>query len=182
LKEAVTAFREALKEPALPNSGAIIQINLGTALQLLGAREENREYLGAAVTAYRAALQEMTRQQRPLVWAETQSKLAATLYKLGEHDSDTARMEEAIVAYGEALKEYIPESMAVQWATTTGNQGMALRDVAFRRRDLAMAERAISQITNAVERCRRVNYMQCVDYFQKQLPPAQALAERLRKG
>jgi hypothetical protein len=52
---------------------------------------------------------------------------------------------------------------------------MALRDVAIRRRDLAMAERAISQITNAVERCRSVNYMQCVDYFRKQLPPAQAL-------
>jgi exonuclease VII small subunit len=69
LEEAVTAYREALKEETrarAPLLWAGAQMNLGTALQTLGERESGTERLDEAVTAFREALQEYTRARVPL--------------------------------------------------------------------------------------------------------------------
>jgi tetratricopeptide (TPR) repeat protein len=63
----------------------------------------------SAVTAYREALQECTRQRVPLDWAMTQNNLGNALQALGERESGTARLEEAINAYRAALEEYTRE-------------------------------------------------------------------------
>ena len=54
------------------------QIGLGNALQVLGARESGTGRLEEAVTAYRAALEERTRERVPLDWAATQNNLGST--------------------------------------------------------------------------------------------------------
>jgi len=63
-------------------------MNLGTALQTLGERESGTARLEEAVTAYRAALEERTRDRVPLEWAMTQANLAhlerAVFDKTGE--------------------------------------------------------------------------------------------------
>ena len=51
--------------------------DLGAALWRLGARESGTGRLEEAVAAYRAALEEMTRERVPLQWAATQDNLAA---------------------------------------------------------------------------------------------------------
>ena len=48
------------------------QMNLGTALDALGERENGTARLEEAVAAYREALQERTRERVPLDWAGTQ--------------------------------------------------------------------------------------------------------------
>jgi len=45
------------------------------------------------VTAYRAALEERTRERAPLDWAATQNDLGIALRRLGERESGTARLE-----------------------------------------------------------------------------------------
>jgi hypothetical protein len=52
------------------------QNNLGSALETLGGRESDTKRLEEAVEAYRAALQERTRERMPLQWATTQNNLA----------------------------------------------------------------------------------------------------------
>jgi tetratricopeptide (TPR) repeat protein len=93
LEEAVTAYREALKEctPArVPLDWAATQNNLGTALEALGEREAGTARLKDAVIAYRAALEERTRDRVPHDWAATQYNLANCLAIIAERSSNRA--------------------------------------------------------------------------------------------
>ena len=71
----------------------------------LGERESGTARLEEAVAAYRAALEERTRERVPLHWAMTQNNLGNALLTLGERESGTARLEEAVAAYRAALEE-----------------------------------------------------------------------------
>ena len=55
------------------------------------------------MAAYRAALEEWTRERDSLDWARTQNNLGTALQRLGERESGTARLEEAVEAYRAAL-------------------------------------------------------------------------------
>jgi tetratricopeptide (TPR) repeat protein len=81
------------------------QVNLGNALQALGEHESGTARLEEAVAAYRAALEEWTRERVPLDWAATQVNLGIALWTLGERESGTARLEEAVAAYRAALND-----------------------------------------------------------------------------
>jgi tetratricopeptide (TPR) repeat protein len=69
LEEAVSAYREALKERTrarVPLGWAMTQNNLGNALVRLGERESGTGKLEEAVSAYREALKELTKEVSPL--------------------------------------------------------------------------------------------------------------------
>ena len=102
------------------------QNNLGNALERLGERESGTARLEEAVSAYRAALEERTRERVPLDWAGTQNNLGNALLRLDERESSTTRLEEAVTAYREALEEYTRERVPLQWAMTQNNLGIAL--------------------------------------------------------
>ena len=78
--------------------------------------------------AYRAALEERTRERAPLEWATTQNNLGNALARLGERESGTARLEEAVQAYRAALEERTRERVPLDWAVTQNNLGHALCD------------------------------------------------------
>ena len=61
--------------------------------------------LEQAVTAYRDALLERTRERMPLNWARTQNNLGNALAKLGECESGTANLKDAITALRKAMLE-----------------------------------------------------------------------------
>ena len=102
------------------------QNNLGNALATLGERESGTARLEEAVAAYRAALEERTRERVPLDWAMTQNNLGNALRALGERESGTARLEEAVAAYRAALEERTRERVPLDWAMTQNNLGNAL--------------------------------------------------------
>ena len=93
----------------MPLDWAATQNNLGVALRSLGGREGGTERLEEAIDAYRAALEERTRERVPLDWAATQNNLGNALQTLGERESGTERLEEAIDAYRAALKVFTDE-------------------------------------------------------------------------
>ena len=64
-------------------------MNLGSALQALGGRESGTSRLEQAVAAYRAALEERTRERAPLQWAMAQMNLGSALATLGRRESGT---------------------------------------------------------------------------------------------
>jgi hypothetical protein len=64
----------------------------GLALWRLGERESGTGRLEEAVTAYRAALEEMTRERVPLRWAYTQHALANALAAVAERQKNAIRM------------------------------------------------------------------------------------------
>ena len=92
------------------------QNNLGNALARLGARERSTQRLEEAVAAFRAALQEWTRERVPLQWATTQNNLGSALWMLGERESGTRRLEQAVEACRAALQERTRERLPLDWA------------------------------------------------------------------
>ena len=108
-------------------------IILGAALSKLGEHESGTARLEEAVAAYRAALQERTRERVPLDWAATQNNLGNALSTLGERQSSTARLEEAVAAYRAALQERTRERVPLDWAAIQNNLQIALEELERRR-------------------------------------------------
>ena len=109
------------------------QHNLGSALAALGQRERGTARLEEAVAAFRAALQERSRERVPLNWAATQNNLGYALETLGARESGTARLEEAVTAYHGALQEWTRERVPLRWAATQNNLGNALEKLGHAR-------------------------------------------------
>ena len=110
------------------------QINLGNALWRLGERENWTARLEEAVAAYRAALEEWTRERVPLGWAMTQSNLGNALGTLGAGERGTARLEEAVAAYRAALMERTRARVPLDWAYTQQGLATALGALAKRQK------------------------------------------------
>ena len=83
---------------------------------MIGQRENGTARLEGAVSAYREALRENTRERALLNWASAQLNLGDALKLLGERESGKTRLEHAVAAYGEALKEYHRERKPLPWA------------------------------------------------------------------
>ena len=154
-------------------------MNLGVALRTLAEREAGTARLQEAVEAYRAALQEWTRERVPLDWAGTQMNLGNALLTLGEREAGTARLEQAVEAYRAALQERTRERVPLDWAMSTGDQGEALMLIAERLGDAARAKAAVQQIEVALATVREGGDAPAAAYYEALLPEARALLDRL---
>ena len=79
--------------------------------------------LEEAVLAFRAALEELTRERVPTNWAQTLNNLGSALVTLGEREGNAARLEEAVQAYRDALQELTQERVPLDFAITQYNLG-----------------------------------------------------------
>jgi hypothetical protein len=70
---------------------------------MIGDQAGDNSALAGAAEAFRAALEERTRERVPLDWAATQNNLGGALTRLGQRESGTARLEEAVSAFGACL-------------------------------------------------------------------------------
>lgn len=125
--------------------------NAGTALQLLGERRGDRALLHQSAEAFKAALQERTRDRTPLQWANTQNNLGTTLAKLGDLTAGTTKHEEAIEAFSNALKERTQDRVPLDWARTQDNLGIVLKNLARRNRDFATLRKAARAFDAALQ-------------------------------
>ena len=153
------------------------QNNLGNALRTLGERESGTARLEQAVQAYRAALEERTRERVPLDWAMTQNNLGNALSRLGARESGTARLEQAVQAYRAALEERTRERVPLDWAGTQNNLGNALSRLGARENDLGLLNEAKTAIQNAQAAYKEAGYAQHDDYFEERLRSLEQLIE-----
>lgn len=101
--------------------------NLGTALQELGARENDSVTLQKSIDAFRDALKECARERVPDEWARSQMHLAAAIRKLAERTGNLTRVEEAIAAYRAVLEVRTRHRVPEEWADTQLNLANALQ-------------------------------------------------------
>ncbi len=125
--------------------------DLAVSLMELGQRETGTARLEEAVAAYRAALQERTRERVPLGWAGTQMNLGTALRILGEREAGTARLEEAVAAYRAALEELTRDRVPLDWATAQMNLGNALLRLGERETGTVRLEEAVAAFRAALE-------------------------------
>ncbi len=128
---------------------------LGNALSIIGERESGTARLEEAVTAFRAALEERTRDRVPLDWAMTQTNLGNALARLGARESGIARLEEAIAAYRAALEEWTRDRVPLAWAGTQMNLGNALQALGARESGTSRLEDAVLAYRAALEKRTR---------------------------
>ena len=120
-----------------------LENNLANALRTLGERESGPAHLTEAVAAYRAALEERTRDRVPLQWAMTQNNLGNALLTLGRRESGAARLQAAVAAYRAALEERTRDRVPLDWAMTQNNLANALATLGERESGAARLEEAI---------------------------------------
>jgi len=146
------ADRLARIAPTVSGSSAgSLWMALGNARLISGQQSGDAEQLKAAVTSYRAALEEYTRERVPLDWATTQNNLGNALATLGGRESGTARLEAAVAAYQAALQEWTRERVPLNWATTQNNLGSALQTLGQRESGTARLEAAVTAYRAALE-------------------------------
>jgi tetratricopeptide (TPR) repeat protein len=125
LEIAIALAWRMLATAATPDERGVAGNLLGIAFQTLGAREAGAARLEEAVAAYRAALEEFTRERVPLQWAMAQCNLGNALAVFGEREAGTGRLEEAVAAFRAALEERTRERGPFLWAQTIGNLALA---------------------------------------------------------
>ena len=137
-------WRKLLDAGSSSDERGVAYANLGTALRTLGERESGTARLEEGVAAFRAALEERSRDRVPLDWATTQNNLGNALWRLGQRESGTARLEEAVAAFRAALEEARRDRVPLQWAVTQNNLGTALRTLGERESGTARLEEAVA--------------------------------------
>ena len=137
LREAVAAYREALKEyprERAPLDWAMTQNNLGNALARLGERDDGIGRMDEAVQCYRDALGEFTRERAPMQWAMTQNNLGGALLRLGERDHrHRAVRRPRSPRYNDALAVFIAASAIYYVEVCWENRDRAIALLAERR-------------------------------------------------
>ncbi len=105
----------------MPLNWATAHNNLGAALRTLGERESGILRLEEAVAAYRAALEERTRDRVPLDWAGTRFNMSIVLELLAERGRDRTALEEAVACVRDAVTVFREANItarlpgALQW-------------------------------------------------------------------
>ncbi|WP_306547478.1 tetratricopeptide repeat protein [Desulfobulbus sp.] len=133
------------------DSRSSVRTILADALVVLGTQSGESAPLDEAVSAYREALKERTRERVPLDWAGTQNNLGNALVTLGKRVIGTARLDEAVSVYREALKELTRERVPRNWAGTQNNLGNALATLGERESGTARLDEAVLAYREALK-------------------------------
>jgi len=123
--------------------------------QRIGDLTETKDDLLAAVDAYRATLNEWTRERVPNDWAMVQNNLANTLRTLAEREDSTPRLQQAIAALRAAIEEMTPEHDLLHWAGAHYNLGLALRRLDAREGGTGHIEETITAFRDGLRESSR---------------------------
>ena len=166
----------------MPLDWAATQDNLGIALEALGARVRGTAPLEEAVAAYRAALEERTRERVPLAWAATQNNLGLALSTLGARDNGAAHLVAAVTAYRAALEELTPECVPLDWARAQWGLSIALSMLGERTSDTALQEEATAACSAALETLIAADAAHYVECCRKDLDAVQEVLAACKQG
>jgi hypothetical protein len=107
------------------------QMNLGSALARLG---EGTERLEEAVSAYREALKERTRERVPLDWDDDVEQSRRCAFEPRRARERHGKARRGGLGLPRGAKERTRERVPLDWATSTGNQGVAMMHLAERKK------------------------------------------------
>ena len=80
----------------------------------MGLSKDSPPHLDQAVAAFNKALEVYTREEEPLEWAETQTKLGIALGRLGFSKDSSPHLDQAVEAFDKALEVVHPRRGAAR--------------------------------------------------------------------
>jgi uncharacterized caspase-like protein len=136
--EAFRAAAGAYPREKLPLDWAMTQFNLGNTLKLVAASTgvsgggNELEFYKAAADAYRASLQEFTRNRVPLQWATAAASLGDMLQSIANYETETGSLKEAVEMRRAALEVLTLDNAPVEWANAQNGLGTSLLNLSNR--------------------------------------------------
>ncbi len=152
LQQAVDTLREAIRLLDLkqePLELAMLQNNLGSALQQLGARKGDPSLLEEAIAILRLAEKEPALKQKSIAWETVQFNLGIALGDQGKRETGTKRLTESITAFRKALEK--GKESAIQRASVQNNLGTIIQALAQRENDPEQLNTAVKTYREALQ-------------------------------
>ncbi|MGR3502675.1 helix-turn-helix domain-containing protein [Pseudaestuariivita sp.] len=115
------ALAEALCRQTLPlcqtaEDHSAVLIDHGLILRALGRVQQDEAMLSQAVAALEAAIEDISAEDTPDLWAEVHVALGRTLLRLGEANEDIAMLGQAANAYQSATRVWTRDAAPAPWA------------------------------------------------------------------
>lgn len=110
--------------------------------------ESVRDALEASLTD--TTITGKSREQEPLVWAETQNRLGNVYAAMGQRQRDVLLFEKAIQCFENALEEFDQEKSPLNWAATQYNLGTVKQALGRQESDSKFLKASIDAYSNAL--------------------------------
>lgn len=181
LKEALQIYTDLLDPEAreqAPVRWAMAQNNICVVQRAIGERTHDGVRLRDAVARCRLAfdaLETTDQEHRSMV----QDSLGEALTALGTEERDDGQLRAAITAFDDALGVEARQNDPEQAAGSRGRQAIAMMHLAARTADPGLADRALAQLEAASAALRQRNRPALAAAFERRLPEARALRDRL---
>lgn len=165
---------------------ASVQMCYGHAVATLAFIRGTTELYQVAVQTYRAALEQLSREDNRADWALTQKHLGAALQVVGERNGDTEALQAAADAFQAALEVFRRDRDPLHWASAQNRLGVVLYRLDLKTGDqetlkesLAAYQAALQVYTRGDHPARWAevmnNFAQAAQILGEQLHSAEAL-------
>jgi hypothetical protein len=122
-----------------------------------------------AVSARRAALEILTRDNAPVDWANAQSGLGICLLNLSNYGNETGLLPEAAQAFEASKLVFTRETLPVQWAFAENNIGDVHWSLASRGGGKPEHEKAVAQFESAKKAFSEAGYFPVISIVDQKI-------------
>lgn len=157
-----------------------IQMCYGNAIATLAFQRGTVELYQVAVQTYRAALEQLSRDDSPIDWALTQKHLGASLQAIAERNNNEETLIQAAAALEAAIETFRPDIFPIQWASTQNRLGLVLYKLDLKTGDADTLKRSLKAFQSALPVFNRADHpSRWADVMNNFAQAAQVLGEQL---
>lgn len=159
---------------------ASIQMCYGNAIATLACQRGTVELFQVAVQTYRAALEQLSRDDNPVDWALTQKHLGASLQVIAERSNDTQTLSQSAEALQGALEVFRPDTYPTLWASAQNRLGLVLYKLDLLTGDAETLKNSLNAFQSALHVFSRADHpARWADVMNNFAQAAQVLGEQL---
>jgi tetratricopeptide (TPR) repeat protein len=159
---------------------ASIQMCYGNAIATLAHQRGTAELYQVAVQTYRAALEQLSRDDNPIDWALTQKHLGASLQAIADRTNDEETLNQSAEALEAALEAFRPDTYPIQWASAQNRLGLVLYKLDLKTGDAETLKKSLNAFQAALHVFNRNDHpSRWADVMNNFAQAAQVLGEQL---
>ena len=171
---------QSLPQDLTTRERASIQMCYGNAIATLAHQRGTAELYQVAVQTYRAALEQLSRDDNPIDWALTQKHLGASLQAIAERTNDEETLNQSAEALEAALETFRPEIYPIQWASAQNRLGLVLYKLDLKTGDAETLKKSLNAFQSALHIFNRNDHpARWADVMNNFAQAAQVLGEQL---
>jgi tetratricopeptide (TPR) repeat protein len=162
---------------------ASIQMCYGNAVATLAFQRGTADLYHVAVQTYRAALEQLSRDDSPIDWALTKKHLGASLQAIVERTLDEDTLRQAAEALEASLEIFRRDNYPVQWASAQNRLGQVLYKLDLKTGEQEILKKSLAAFQAALQVFNRNKFpSRWADVMNNFAQAAQVLGEQLHSA